>query len=309
MRSNAHNLRRIAFRIARTIGFGYLAIVVMFAYFQRALMYPALQVERLAAQAVDHEFDSLSDVTQETSDGLTLHGWHAKPSRPEGASESDPQRRAILFFHGNGGHRGHRLWEYHLFAKFGWETIVFDYRGYGENAGSPSEDGLVADAKAAWKYATEVAGLKPSNIVLFGESLGGGVAIRLAADLFEAKTPPAALVVRSTFRTMTDAAVHRFPWLPVRLLLLDRYESIGLAQQIECPVLVFHGDRDTVIPIDHARDLFDSFPEESDSGVPRQFVLLDGADHNNYADVAGVEFQRELKAFLDKVISTEERDP
>ena len=165
--------------------------------------------------------------------------------------------------------------------------LLFDYRGYGENTGHPSEEGLALDAAAArdWLAArTEVDG---QRLVYFGESLGGAVALRLAIE-----HPPAALILRSPFTSLADAGRVHFPWLPVGRLLLDRYPSASRIADVRVPLLVIAGDRDTIVPDTLSRQLFDAAPE------PKQFVLIAGADHNDPQLLDGAELISEVVRFL-----------
>jgi fermentation-respiration switch protein FrsA (DUF1100 family) len=228
------------------------------------------------------------DISIQTTDGLTLRGWHILPwgqtaVDPTGCDRilelGDP---VVLFFHGNGGNRIHRDDEYQLFSRFKCHIVTFDYRGYGENPGAPSEAKLAADALAAWKYLTHERKVAASRIVLFGESLGGGVATRLAAEACDAKEPPRGLILRSTFSSMVDAAGYNYPWLPVRLVLIDRYLSIQQIPRVTCPILMLHGKQDTIVPFVLGKRLFEAAPEQSLSGIPKSFVELPHSNHNDY---------------------------
>lgn len=279
----------------------YLVIVGIAAALQRTLMYPGGgRGDDMSVAAYADAVPDAEDVTATTADGVTLHGWHVL-ARPESARAARAERPTVLFFHGNGGHRAHRAWVYRLWNELGCDVIAFDYRGYGENAGSPSEAGLLADAGAMWRYATEEAGLTADRIVLYGASLGGGVAIGLAHDLAENGVSPRGLFVRSTFSSMVDAAAGQYPFLPVRWVLLDRYESAAKIGTLICPVLMFHGDRDRSVSIDLGRRLFAAAPETSASGVPKQFVTIEGAGHNDLLQVAGGRFERTIREWLDAI--------
>ena len=275
----------------------YLGVMLLFLAFQRSLMYPAAVTGPLPAAEQRPPGVRLDDVTAITDDGLTLHGWRCRPLA------DTPQRPVVLLFHGNGGNRNGTLATAELLAALGAETLLFDYRGYAENAGSPSETGLKIDAHAVWKTATGSLGIPPERIVLFGESLGGAVAVALAADLCTAGTPPAGLMVRSTFGSIVDVAAGRFPWLPVRLALRDRWNSAGRVARVTCPVLVLHGDTDGSVPLAMGRALFAAVPPASAAGVPRQFVLLAGAGHNNVLDVSREPLTQAIDEFLNAVVA------
>jgi fermentation-respiration switch protein FrsA (DUF1100 family) len=177
-------------------------------------------------------------------------------------------------------------------------VLIFDYRGYAENDGSPSESGLAIDARAAWDFATQELHVSPQNIVLFGESLGGGVAVTLAAENCKAGTPPGGLILRSTFSSMVDAASFHYPWLPIRLALLDRYDSLSRIGEVTCPILMMHGDNDHVVPFSLGEKLFDAAPVESATGVEKRLVVLKGAGHNDVLDMARGTMRSAIGNFL-----------
>jgi fermentation-respiration switch protein FrsA (DUF1100 family) len=155
-------------------------------------------------------------------------------------------------------------------------VCLFDYRGYGGNAGSPSEAGLMRDAHAVGAAVAGRAGVDAGRIVLLGESLGTGVAVALAADV-----RPMALVLRSPFTSMADVAAHHYWFLPVRRLLWDRYDSLARIGVLACPVAIVAGDGDRVVPFALSRRLYDAAPE------PKTFITVRGADHNDFGLCAG----------------------
>lgn len=272
----------------------YTAVLIMFATWQRSLMYPAMTSEKpLSANDFRINGMTIRDVVATTEDGITLHGWYAQPH--ESAREPRP---LVMFLHGNGGNRMHRIDDIDLLAGLGVDVLIFDYRGYGENDGSPSEKGLALDARAAWSYATNALDVSPEQIIVFGESLGGGVAVPLAAEQCEAGRPPAGLILRSSFSSMTDAALHHYPWLPIRLALLDRYDSMLRIGDITCPILMMHGDADHVVPFALGEKLFNAAPHESANGIEKRLVVLKGAGHNDVLDAANGTMRAAIGNFL-----------
>lgn len=282
----------------------YLAIVVMLAVLQRALIYLPNRESQIDPQDAGLSPGRVHTISLETDDGLELQGWHLLPPGQSAADrkQCDEQltrgRPVVLYFSGNAGNRAWRTPEFELFTQLGCDVFVFDYRGYGDNPGSPSEERLAADAVAAWRYATEIRRIEPRRLILFGESLGGGMAVRLAAQQCAAGVPPGGLVLRAAFSSLPDAAAYHYPWLPVRWLLVDRYPSAQRIPTVTCPILHIHGQRDSIIPIELGRKLFDAAPPQSANGIPKRFVELPAADHNDILAVAEAEFQTAVREFL-----------
>ena len=292
--------RRRSWRFVIRLLIVYSLFMAMLAFLQRSLIYfPAKSSDIVPAMA-GFLADEVEAVTAHTEDGLTLHGWYlTAPSEPSSEDRDDArERRVVLYFPGNAGNRSYRGEEAKVFLTSGADVLIFDYRGYGENDGSPSEEGLAADARAAWKFAANDRRIPPERIVICGESLGGGVATRLAAELCAAGTPPVGLILRSTFSSLIDTAGHHYPWVPVRLLLRDRYRSDDHIRSVTCPILVVHGTRDTIVPCELGRRLFAAAPERSSSGVPKAFVEFGQADHNDILTVAKQEYAEAVRNFL-----------
>lgn len=220
-------------------------------------------------------------VTLTTGDGLSLGAWFVR-------SET-PARFTAIVFNGNAGNRAHRAELAVALSREGIAVLLMDYRGFGGNAGAPSEEGLARDARAARAYLLSRTDVDPDRIIYFGESLGTAVATRLAAE-----HAPAALILRSPFGSMAEVGRFHYPVLPVGLLLRDRYDAIEQIARVTSPVLVIAGDRDAIIPIAHSRRLFDAARE------PKQFVVIEGADHNDFALLAGRDMIDAIAAFLSR---------
>lgn len=220
------------------------------------------------------------EVTFTTEDSLTLHGWFVP-------AESTPARFTVIVFNGNAGNRSMRAPLAAELARRGVASFLFDYRGYGDNSGAPSEAGLGRDARAARAYVAGRPDTDASRIAYFGESLGAAVAVRLATE-----AAPLALILRSPFTSLTDVGRHHYPFLPVRWLLRDRYPSIDLVPRLSCPTLVIAADRDGVIPTEQSRRLFAAASE------PKRLVIIEGADHNDDDMLAGTRLIGELLAFV-----------
>lgn len=221
------------------------------------------------------------EVTLKTSDGVSLVAWYVSHPEPKGT---------ILFCHGNAGNLSHRLYSLNLLHRLGYNVLIFDYRGYGHSEGRPGESGTYLDAEAAWRHLSRVRGESPDRVVVFGRSLGGAVAIDLAS-----RHTPAALVVESTFTNLVDIGSSHYPWLPVRLLLRHRYDSIDKIPAISCPKLFVHGVDDTLIPISNGRQLFEA------ACSPKQFIETPGG-HNTAGFTYSPEYTARLSTFLDDAL-------
>jgi len=204
----------------------------------------------------------------------------------------------VLYFCGNAGHRGYRLVDFEVLIAAGAEVCCFDYRGYGDNLGTPTEADLRRDARSAWNLLTGPLQIPASRIILFGESLGGGVATRLAADVCADQQIPGGLVLRSTFNSLREIAAAQFSWVPVGLLLVDRYESQQCVGGVTCPVLSLHGERDTIVPLTSGRMLFNTAPPQSHNGIAKQFVPLPRADHNDVIETETPRVLESLRRFF-----------
>jgi uncharacterized protein len=220
------------------------------------------------------------EIVLPTEDGIHLGGWFL----PAQGSSPAP---AVLVCNGNGGNRALRAPLAAALSRAGLSVLLFDYRGYGGNLGRPSEDGLAADARAAQAWLAARPEVDPGRIALFGESLGAAVALRLAVE-----RPPTALILRSPFTSLTDVGRQHYPWLPVKWLLTDRYGSAARVAQLTVPLLVIAGERDQIVPAALSRRLYDA------ASVPKRFVLVPGADHNDAALLDGAQMADEILRFL-----------
>lgn len=202
------------------------------------------------------------DAYFEAEDGTKIHGWYCPVEDP---------RAVVLFAHGNAGNLSHRwplarLWQ----ERFGVSFMLFDYRGYGRSEGKPSEAGLLSDARAARKWLAEKAGIPAGEIVLAGESLGAGVMVDLASA-----DGARGLILENTFTSIPDVAAHHMPWLPVQLLLRTKFNSIDKIENYRGPLLQVHGNADQIVPYEFGKRLFQQANE------PKQFVTIEGGDHND----------------------------
>jgi fermentation-respiration switch protein FrsA (DUF1100 family) len=241
-----------------------LAAIVLAAFaliwsLQRRLIYfPSAVVPRPETLGLR----DVEQITFPTSDGLTLNGWFL--------STPAPSRFTVLVFNGNAGNRAHRAAFADALRPFGLNVFLFDYRGYGGNAGSPTETGLRLDARAARSYLLTRADVEAARLVYFGESLGTAVASELAVA-----HPPAALILRSPFSSAIALGQHHYPSVPVRWMLRDTFETKERISRIHTPLLVIAGDRDSIVPIAESRQVFEAASE------PKSLLVVAGADHND----------------------------
>ena len=253
------------------------AVLALFWTLQRRLMYfPTAYVptpDEIGLTPVE-------PVNFETADGLELSGWFLAASGPS-------PRLTVLVFNGNAGNRGYRGPLAAAFHRHGLQVLLVDYRGYGGNPGTPTENGLAADARAARAYLLGRSEVDAARLVYFGESLGAAVAVGLAVE-----HPPAALILRSPFTSMADVGQHHYPFLPVRLLLRDRFPSIDRIHRIRSPLLVIAGERDRIVPSQQSRRLYEA------ASTPKTLLVVPEADHNDYELLAGDEMIRAVVRFL-----------
>ena len=289
----------------------YLGALIMLGAFQRSLIYHPFAVKSLPANQAGFGTGRVHDVTAQTEDKLDLRGWlvlakgHVAATDEQFSAELAKGRPVVLYFGGNAANRTYRMLEVQVLTEAGADVLIFDYRGYGDSPGEPSEEGLARDARAVWRFATELKKIESRRIVLYGESLGGGVAVRLASDLSINKTPPAGVILRSTFSSLTDAASSHFPFIPVRWLLIDRFPSDQRIRDVTCPLLQLHGRRDTIVPIRLGQKLFAAAPDKSASGIPKDFVDLPQADHNDVMETSRPEVSKAVREFLPIAVPSE----
>ncbi|QDT65585.1 alpha/beta hydrolase [Calycomorphotria hydatis] len=240
---------------------------------------PAQMIERLAVyynwgpaipfpRSRDVPFE---DVRLTAEDGTELHGrFYPMTQSPEGQQHlSWP---TVLFFHGNAGTV--RRWK-HIAPRWqdaiGADVFVLDYRGYGQSAGSPSEAGFYQDSRAAYDWLINERKTVPEQLIIAGQSLGGGVAVELAVNV-----PHAALILESTFTSLGDVATHLCPWLPVRGLMRNWFPSLQRLEGYDRPLFISHGTADWLIPVDHARELIDA------AARPGGLFLIGGMGHHDH---------------------------
>ncbi len=222
----------------------------------------------------------LKDSMIVAEDGVRIHAWFAPADSPVAT---------LVMSHGNAGNISHRIEIIRRLQNTGFHVLMFDYRGYGKSEGSPSEEGIYRDGRAAFDYAAMIPGVDPKRIFLWGTSLGGAVAVDVATQ-----RPAAGLILESTFSSARDVARVAYPFLPIHLVLRTQLDSFEKIQRIRTPLLMMHGDRDSIIPIELGKKLFDVANE------PKEFFVIAGADHNDTFIVGGRAYLEKPRDFVVK---------
>jgi fermentation-respiration switch protein FrsA (DUF1100 family) len=224
---------------------------------QRKLMYFPDRARTLPAEA---GLAGVEERVLRTPDGARVVAWYGK---------ARPGRPTLLYFHGNGGSLAIRAPRIARFMNEGWGVYMMTYRGYGGSSGSPSEAANVADARLAY-HALVNEGVAPRSIVAYGESLGSGIAVRVAVEL-----PVAGVILDAPYTSIVDVAAQAYPFLPVRHFLTDRYETTRYIAGIKAPLLILHGQRDGVVPVDMGRELARLARE------PKRLVIFPNGHHSD----------------------------
>jgi fermentation-respiration switch protein FrsA (DUF1100 family) len=225
---------------------------------QRRLMYFPDRARPLPAQV---GLAGVQERVLETPDGARVIAWYGK---------ARPGKPTLLYFHGNGGSLAIRASRIARFMAEGWGVYMMTYRGYGGSTGSPSEANNVADARLAYKALVQQEGVAPGSVVVYGESLGSGIAVRIAAEL-----PVAGVILDAPYTSIVDVAAKTYPFFPVRLFLIDRYETTRHIARLKAPLLILHGERDGVVPVWMGREIARLAPE------PKTLVVFPNGHHSD----------------------------
>ena len=278
-------------RVAALLAAAVLALVLMFEskFIYFPAKYPQGDWRVREPRAVEGRVSArVEDVWLTAADGVRLHAWHASPVVGRGgALEAVETDRTLLYLHGNAGNVSHRYEIIERFASLPANVLALDYRGYGRSDGAPSEAGLYADARAAFDHLTTTRGVPANRVVIYGESLGGAVAVDLAS-----KAEPCGLVVQSSFTSIADMAAEVMPFVP-RFLVRTKMDSLEKIGRVRSPVLVVHSPADEVVPYRLGRRLYDAAPG------PKRFHEIKGAPHNLTHEVGGAAFLSALREFVE----------
>jgi fermentation-respiration switch protein FrsA (DUF1100 family) len=253
-------MRRMVTSALMVLAGGYALLVLLAWLVQGAFVYfpDARRISPAAA--------GLAGVTErwvQAPDGVRVIAWYAAPL---------PGQPTVLYFHGNGGHLANRAERIQRFLGVGWGVYMMSYRGYSGSGGVPTEADNIADAGRAYADLRGL-GVTAEDIVLYGESLGSGVAARLALD-----APARALVLDAPYTSIPDVGRLAFPFLPLRLIMVHRYETIRIIDRVRIPLIVVHGEADRVVPVSMGREVFAA----AANAEPRRLVTLPGARHHDH---------------------------
>ena len=221
----------------------YLLVVIFVFFYQRNLLYHPFE-NNYSSDEANFEYE---EVFVPTSEGKKLKAWfHKKDLR---------EKKTLLFFHGNAGDLKNRIYKLNDISKLDLNYLIIAYRGFSGNKGEPNEIGLYKDSEAAKKWLNNI-GVSDKDIILYGESLGTAVAVDLAS-----KHNFAGIILESPFTSMVKLSKIYYPYLPVKILLKDKYESIKKIDKINFPKMVMHGDKDKIVPFSMGKEMFEKFSE------------------------------------------------
>jgi uncharacterized protein len=257
-------------------GIAYMVVFALLYLVQNKLLYhidPVRTPPAAAGLAGVGEFEIAA------ADGVRLIAWHA-PARPG--------QPTLLYFHGQGGTLNARSRRFQRFMGEGWGVYMMTWRGYGGSTGSPSEANNVADAGIAYD-ALRKAGVEPRDIVLYGESLGSGIAVQLATQ-----REAAGVILDAPYTSTVDVAADRYPFFPVRLAMRDTYQSSRFIKDVRIPVLILHGEKDAIIPVQYGKRLYEA------ANQPKQLKLFLNGGHTDLYYHGALETVRGFLAALKK---------
>lgn len=265
-------------RIILVVASGYLGVIVVLLLLENALLF---HPTKAGSDWHTPPNSRVQDIQLTTADGIRIHAWWCPQDGAEGA---------VLYCHGNAGNLSHRApavarWQ----EEMNQNVLIFDYPGYGRSAGKPSEAGCYAAADAAYDWLIQDRKFPADRIILYGGSLGGGVAVELAT-----RRDHRALALCKTFASVPEMAQALYPWLPGRWLVRTQFDNLAKIGKCHRPVFIGHGDCDTLVPFAQGRRLFDAANE------PKAFYTMPGCDHN---DPTGPEFFAHFREFLTRIES------
>ena len=274
----------IAVWIVVVLAVVYLLFGLYLFLFQSEYVYYPKYPERMITDTPKSIGLTYEKILLEVEKGERISGWFVTVENSRGV---------LLFCHGNAANIGHRLESVRIFAELCLDILIFDYRGYGESEGKPSESNTYEDAETAWRYLVEERHINPEKIIVFGRSLGGGIASYIAS-----RFSPGMLILESTFTFLPDVAAPRFPFFPVRLIMRIKYPTSEYLNDVNCPVLVIHSRDDEEIPFSHSQKLFEIVT------APKVFLEIKGTHNEGYKE-SSPSYEEGLDMFISKYLITE----
>jgi len=251
------------FYLLAAIIIAYVLLVVLMSVFQKRFLYfPDKQI----GLPEQYGLRGFTENILKSHDGIALQSWFKPPA---------PGMPVILYFHGNASHMGNRAGIYSALAGKGFGVLSLSYRGYGKSEGMPSEQGLYSDARTAVKFLTEDTKIPLSNIILYGESLGTGIAVQMATEY-----QVGGLILQAPYTSVVGRAAEIYFFIPVRKVLREHFNSLDKISKVKSPLLIIHGALDTTIPIRHGKTLLES------ANHPKESVFFDDVGHNNFDSAA-----------------------
>lgn len=255
----------------------YIVICLLMFLFQRYLIYFPDKTVFFTPRHINLPYENIE---YKTSDDISINGWFIP---------ADSSENTLLFCHGNAGNISHRLESIQIFNRLKLDVFIFDYRGFGKSEGKPDEQGTYLDAKGAWDFLVKEKDVDPSRIIIFGRSLGSGIASWLARE-----TEPAGLILESSYTSLPDLAAKIYPFFPVRWLSRYNYPTRENLDHIDCPVLFIHSRGDEIIPFDLGEQ---NFIAASD---PKEFMEIQGS-HNDGFMVSGQYYMEGIANFIKNI--------
>jgi fermentation-respiration switch protein FrsA (DUF1100 family) len=273
----AAKVKRLLTIVLIAVAFGVVLVVVSLRVVENQLIFhPPVYPEGFPSQQVIER--NVEEVWLRTQDGVKIDAfYHPNPS----------SKKVLLWFHGNAENIGDALDHLRTLATIGINILVVDYRGYGKSEGRPTEAGVYHDADAAYDYLTTQRHYRAEDIIVYGHSLGGAVAVNLAS-----RRPCGGLIVQSSFTSARDMAKLMFSIPLIAYVAKSRFDSRELIREVHAPILIVHGTRDQIVPFTMGQQLFAAAEE------PKWFYPIDGAGHNDLLEVGGDSYLARLKSFV-----------
>ena len=239
----------------------YLIFGVFLFFFQRKIVF---NVSNIPKSPLDYGLKNIEEIYLSTIDNIDLLSWYSKPKN---------NKPTMVYFHGNSFNIGERSYRIERYIKNGWGVFLLAYRGYSGNKGKPSEKNIYIDAECSLRWIEENTATKKNNIILYGESLGAGVAVEMATR-YSFKS----VVLEAPFTSISDMAQKRYKIYPTKFLVLDKFDNLSKINKISSPLLIISGKKDEVVPHSHSLQLF------SKANKPKVSLFIDEAMHNNLYD-------------------------